>query len=46
MENKLKKAKVKSTGNIVEVYKLNSGLWCNYADCTTTYKSEDLDFLN
>jgi hypothetical protein len=35
MENQTKKAKVKETGQLIEVYKLKNGNWCNYADCKT-----------
>ena len=44
--NKTRKAKVKATGQIVEVYRLHRGGWCNYADCKTEYKEEDLQFLD
>ena len=43
-KNPLVKAKVKKTGIIVEVYKLDSGGWCDFSDCTTTYTKEKLDF--
>lgn len=43
---KTRKAKVKATGQIVEVYRLLRGGWCNNADCKTEYKEEDLQFLD
>jgi len=43
---KAKKAKVKATGLIVEVYKLQRGGWCNSVDCKTEYKEEELEFIN
>lgn len=44
--NKTRKAKVKATGKIIEVYRLQRGNWCDYADCTTEYKEEDLQFID
>jgi len=44
--NTIRKAKVKATGQTVEVYYLQKGGWCNYADCKTEYKEEDLQFLD
>lgn len=44
--NKTRKAKVKATGQIVEVYRLQRGGCCNYADCKRQYKEEDLQFLD
>lgn len=41
-----KKAKVKATGQLVEVYKLTRGTWCNSNDCKTEYKDNELEFLN
>jgi hypothetical protein len=35
-------ATVKATGKPVVVYLTKSGLWCNYQDCTTLYKGEEL----
>jgi hypothetical protein len=46
MENKTRKAKVKATGQVVEVYRLQRGGWCNLADCKTEYKEEDLQFID
>lgn len=43
--NKTKKAKVKATGELVEVYRLNRGGWCNYADCKTEYEDDELEFV-
>lgn len=45
MVNELKKAKVKTTGKIIEVYRLLKGAWCDYADCNTVYNDEDLIIL-
>jgi hypothetical protein len=42
----MKKAKVKATGKEIEVYELKNGDWCDYADCKTTYKYSELQFLN
>jgi hypothetical protein len=41
-----RKAKVKSTGEVIEVYKLANGNYCDYSDCKTTYKVNELEFLN
>lgn len=38
-------AKVKATGQTIEVYPLQRGGWCNFADCKTEYKEQDLQFL-
>lgn len=38
-------AVVRASGEAITVYLLKSGLWCNYSDCTTTYKTEELDQL-
>ena len=46
MAKSTRKAKVKATGQTVEVYKLDKGGWCNYADCKTEYKTEELEFIN
>lgn len=48
MANK-RKATVKATKQEVEVYKLMSGSkrngdWCDFADCGTIYKEEELTF--
>jgi hypothetical protein len=42
----MKKARVKSTGKTIEVYPLSNGDWADYADCKTTYKYSELEFLN
>jgi hypothetical protein len=43
----LRKATIKATGKEIQVYKQNStGLWIDYADCTTTYNESELTFLN
>ena len=42
--SKVVKATVKATGKQVEVYKLRSGGWCDYSDCKTVYKDEELKF--
>jgi hypothetical protein len=44
MKNNTVKARLKSTGELIEVYKLKRGGWCNFKDCTTTYKDEELEF--
>ncbi len=41
-----KKATVKSTGQKVEVYKLNRGPWCNGNDCFTEYAEEQKNSQN
>lgn len=43
METKI--AVVKSTGLRVNVYRLKSGDWCNYDDCKTIYKENELSFI-
>lgn len=40
-----KKAKIKSTGVVIEVYKLVNGNWCNYSDCKTQYSESELQFI-
>lgn len=42
-ENGVKTAKVKATGEVVNVYRLKNGNWCNYADCKTEYLEKDLE---
>jgi len=42
--SKLKTATVKATGKKIQVYKLNRGTWCDYADCTTEYTNDQLIF--
>lgn len=50
--NEVKKAKVKGTDRVVEVYKLKYGyptqlhIWCNYSGCTETFKESELEFIN
>lgn len=41
-----KKAKIKRTGNIIIVYLLKRGTWCDYSDCKTEYSENELEFLN
>lgn len=43
--NPLLKAKIKATGKQITVYKLLSGGYCDYADCATTYRADQLEFL-
>jgi hypothetical protein len=43
--NELKKARVKITGKIINVYRLKRGNWCDYADCITEYQDNELEFL-
>ncbi len=43
--NELKKARVRATGRNVQVYFTKRGTWCDYADCTTEYTSEELEFV-
>lgn len=45
MAQQTRKAKVISTGQEIEVYKLTSGEWCNAKDCTTKYQLHELKFL-
>ena len=45
MKNPTRKAKVKATGQIIEVYRLTAGGWCNYADCKTTYQDHEIEFI-
>lgn len=42
MSRPIYNATVKATGQKVQVYKLDSGGYCNFSDCTTTYKKEEL----
>lgn len=51
----MKKAKLKTTGKEVEVYrsstandggKLENSIWIDYSDCKTTYKYSELIFIN
>lgn len=45
MEQTTHKAKVKSTGKEVTVYKHKAtGRWVDYSDCTTMYDESDLIF--
>lgn len=46
MSREIKKVKVNATGLSVEVYRLNGGGWCNFADCKTLYKEDELTFPN
>jgi len=41
MANQLMNAVVIKTHISVQVYRVSGG-WCNFADCTTVYKDEDL----
>lgn len=43
---KTRKAEVRATGELIEVYRLKSGEWCNSDDCTTKYSDNDLRFLD
>lgn len=45
MKTNLRKAKVIKTGEIITVYKLKRGTWCNYKDCKTEYQEKELQFL-
>lgn len=51
MNNPAKKAKVKGTDRIIEVYKLKVGtptenhIWCNYSGCTETFREDELEFI-
>ena len=47
MKNELRRAKVKKTGEIIEVYKLLrwSG-FVDFADCKTKYGEKELQFIN
>jgi hypothetical protein len=40
-----KQAIVKSTGQRIEVYRLNRGGWANYSDCKTEFQDHELDFI-
>lgn len=40
------KAIVLATNKEITVYRLNSGLWCNYEDCRTTYADSELKILS
>lgn len=42
--SKTKKATIKATGAVVEVYKLIRGPWCNAKDCKTEYQENELTF--
>lgn len=44
-KNELKKAIVIATGKEVQVYRLNRGGWCNFADSKTEYKDSELRFI-
>jgi len=50
--NDAKKAKVKGTDRIVEVYKLKTGtptskhIWCNCSGCSETFTDDQLEFLS
>ena len=41
---KTMKATVIATGEVVTVYRLNKGGYCNYADCATNYREDELKF--
>jgi len=44
--NNSKKAKVKSSGIIIEVYKSSlRNKWINATDCTTEYDENELEFI-
>ncbi len=45
MKNPVLKAKLRSNGRIVEVYRLQSGGWCDFSDCTTKYHESQLEFI-
>lgn len=45
MNNPVLKAKVISTGKEIEVYKLRDGNFCNYEDCKTVYKPNEIIVL-
>ena len=45
MKKDLFLAKIIATGAEVKVYKKNDGDYCNYQDCTTTYKPNELEIL-
>lgn len=38
-------ATVKATGKEIVVYLCKNGMWCDYADCTTLYKGDELKDL-
>jgi len=44
MSNELLEATIIKTGAKIQVYRLKSGGFCNYADCNTRYKKEELRF--
>lgn len=46
MANKTQQVKVKATGNVIEVYKLKKGGWCDAKNCTTEYKDSEIEFDN
>lgn len=45
MSNQLKEAIVVGTTKAIKVYKLKSGMWCDFADCRTTYREDQLKFI-
>lgn len=50
MKNEIFKAKIKVSGQIIEVYGLRNGypttahIWTNAFDCKTSYTQEELEF--
>ena len=57
MSKPIYKARIKATGALVTVYRLNKvddeskskpkqGMLCNYNDCSTNYKNSELEILN
>lgn len=52
MSQEIKKAKVKGTDRIIEVYKLKEGTptelhkWCNFSGCKETFTENELEFLS
>lgn len=44
--NKDKKATVIKTGQVITVYRLNNGNWCDSVNCTTQYKPNELTIHN
>lgn len=45
MSNPVLKARVVKDGRFVEVYKLESGGFCNFKGCTERFAKEELEFI-
>lgn len=45
MSNEVKKAKVKATGKMIEVYRRTAGGWVDYPSCSKIYQNDELIFI-